>query len=41
MDLLPSSGRPIVAHICFLGNVFTESLPNNEYTRLSPSRSVT
>jgi hypothetical protein len=32
---LPSSGHPIVARICFRGNVFTESLPSNGYTRYS------
>jgi hypothetical protein len=32
-DSLPTSGHPIVAPACFLGNVFTESLSSNEYTR--------
>jgi hypothetical protein len=27
--MLPSNGRPIVARVCFRGNVFTESLPSN------------
>jgi hypothetical protein len=31
-DTLTSSGHPIVAPVCFLGNVFTESLPSNGYT---------
>jgi hypothetical protein len=30
-DLLPSNGCPIVAYVHFHGNVFTESLPSNEY----------
>jgi hypothetical protein len=29
-DPLRSNGRPIVERVSFRGNVFTESLPNNE-----------
>jgi hypothetical protein len=32
---LPTNRRPIVASVCLRGNVFTESLPNNGYTRHS------
>jgi hypothetical protein len=32
-DLLPSNACPTVARVCFRGNVFTESLPSNGYTR--------
>jgi hypothetical protein len=31
-DPLPTNGRSIVARVCFRGNVFTESLPSDEYT---------
>jgi hypothetical protein len=30
---LPSNRRPIVPRVCFCGNVFSESLPSNGYTR--------
>jgi hypothetical protein len=33
IDPLPSNGRPIVVRIGSRGNVFTESLPSNGYTR--------
>jgi hypothetical protein len=32
-DPLPSNGRPIVARVCSRGNVITESLSSNGYTR--------
>jgi hypothetical protein len=32
-DHLSSNGRPIVARVCFRGNVFTDSFPRNGYTR--------
>jgi hypothetical protein len=30
---LPINKRPVVPRVCFCGNVFSESLPSNEYTR--------
>jgi hypothetical protein len=30
---LPSNIRHIVPRVCFCGNIFSESLPSNEYTR--------